>query len=145
MSPTSATERRPRRHPRGARRASRATAFTLLEVLVAMVLLSITLVTLYQTFASTIYLLRANRSGWKAMIYANNELMRLERQPQLTVSVSQGVFPAEDPMAGYSWKREIKDEEPIPGVQVRKVELTMVWVDGTAQRSFRSHIYVPVK
>ena len=117
-------------------------AFTLLEVLVAMALLSVTLLTLYQAYSSNLYLVQANRSTWKAMIYVNNELMAWERRPKLNVSVAQGEFASDEPMAGYSWLREIKDEEPIPGVTVRKVELVLTWQDGTAQRSYRSHIYV---
>lgn len=132
----------------GARRPAHAThraAFTLLEVLVAMTLLSVTLLTLYQTFSSNIYLVRANRSTWKAMIYVNNELMRWERQSQVSVSVAQGEFDPDGPMAGYTWTREIKDEEPLPGVNVRKVELVLNWQDGKAQREYRSHIYVTAK
>ena len=107
-----------------------------------MAVLSVTLMTLYQAYSSNLYLVQTNRSTWKAMIYVNNELMAWERRPKVQVSVAQGEFASDDPMAGYSWLREIKDEEPIPGVTVRKVELVLTWLDGTAQRSYRSHIYV---
>lgn len=127
-----------RRTPR--RRGARA--FTLLEVLVAMAVLAIALVALYQAFISTARVNAATQGLWKAMVYSNNELARLERSPPLPVSVDQGDFPAGDPMAGYAWRREVTDESPFPGVTVRKVLLVLTWKVGGVTQSYRSVLYV---
>ncbi len=136
---------RVRWNPQPHRTTAPCPAFTLLEVLVAMTLLSITLLTMYQVFSSNMLLVRSNRSTWKAMVYVNNELMRWERRTDTNVSFAQGSFEPNDPMAGYEWKREIKDQEPIPGVRVRRVELILNWQDGIARREYRSHIYVQAR
>ena len=136
------TDARPRGVRPGARPGRRLRAFTLLEVLVAMAVLAIALVTLYEGFISTVRINTTTRGLWKAMLYANNELARIERSPPLPVSIQQGDFPPTDPMAGYSWRREVADEQPFPNVTVRKVLLELTWqVAGTPQ-SYRAQLYV---
>jgi prepilin-type N-terminal cleavage/methylation domain-containing protein len=131
------------RPARGApRRGRRLRAFALLEVLVAMAVLAIALVTLYEGFISTVRINTTTRGLWKAMVYANNELARIERSPPLPVSIEQGEFPPTDPMAGYSWRREVADEQPFPGVTVRKVLLELTWQVAGAAQSYRAQIYV---
>jgi prepilin-type N-terminal cleavage/methylation domain-containing protein len=122
--------------------ASRRTAFTLLEVLVAMTILSLTLVVLYQGFSSQFRLLESSRNMWRAMQFTNNELSQWQRRPVPSVSVSQGTFPDDHPLAGYAWKREVSDNEPLPGITVRKIAYELDWSEGTAQRHFQSYIYV---
>jgi general secretion pathway protein I len=120
----------------------RARAFTMLEVLVALAILAVSLLAIYQAFSSTLFVNASTRGLWKAMVYANNELMRWERMPTVDVSVDQGTFPPGDPMEGYSWRREVKDIEPLPGIRVRKVELQVSWQLGTGTQSYRTQIYV---
>lgn len=132
------------RLPRGRHRARGGPAgFTLLEVLVALAVLAIALVTLYQAFTSTVYVNTVSEGLWKAILYANNDLARWERRyPPPPVGVQQGTFDAKDPMAGYSWRREVIDEQPFPGITVRKIQLELRWeVAGSAQ-VYRSEIYV---
>ena len=117
--------------------------FTLLEVLVAMAILSVTLMTLYQAFSSTLQINAATKGLWRAIVYVNNELARIERGPAPSVSIQQGTFPADDPMAGYAWRREVADVQPLPGVSVRKVLLELTWHAGAAPQTYRSQIYVP--
>lgn len=124
------------------RAASRRTAFTLLEVLVAMTILSLTLVVLYQGFSSQFRLLESSRNMWRAMQYASNELSLWQRRPVPSVSVSQGTFPEDHPLAGYAWKRQVSDDQPLPGITVRKIAYELAWSEGTAQRHYRSYIYV---
>lgn len=116
--------------------------FTLMEVLVAMTILSLTLVVLYQAFSSNVYLVTSSRSMWRAMEYVNNELMKWERQGTASVSVDQGTFARDHPMAGFSWKREVADQDPIPGIRVRKVSYQLTWDEGTSKRNYQSYIYV---
>ena len=117
-------------------------AFTLLEVLVALAVLSVTLLAVHQGFSSTLYVNMATRGLWKAVSYSNNELLRWERLGRADVSLSQGQFPPGDEMAGYSWKREISDREPFPGIRVRRVRLTLTWTTGNATQSYQAETYV---
>lgn len=119
--------------------------FTLLEVLVAVAVLSILLITLYQAYGSNIYIQSFNRSLWKAVLHAHNELSRYERMPPLPISVNEGDYGEDHPMAGYHWKREITDAAPIPGVRVRQVTLELSWNDGGVRRSYESEVYVVPK
>ena len=119
--------------------------FTLLEVLVALAILSIMLVTLYEGFSSTVNINAATRDLWRAIVYVNNELARIERGPSPAVSVQQGEFAPDDPMAGFAWQRQVADEQPFPGVRVRSVTLMLTWETGGAPQSYQSQIYVPAR
>lgn len=140
----------PRNAPRGpASRSARAhrpcaiSAFTLMEILVAMAVLSITLLTLYESFVSTVHINTMTQGLWKAIVFANNELSRIERGPIPDVSIQQGSYQDDHPMAGYDWRREVLDEEPFPGVKVRKVLLELRWAVGGSPQTYRAEIYVP--
>ena len=123
-------------------RPERRSGFTLLEVLVALAVLAIILIALHQAFASNIYILSFNRSLWKAILYAHNELLRDERLVPPPVSVREGDFEEGHAMAGYHWKRTVVDDSPLPGVSLRKVELVLSWTEGATIRSYRSEVYV---
>ena len=78
------------------------------------------------------------------MAYTHNELQRWERMtapPPL--HVDQGAFREDDPMFGYSWRREVSDQTPLPGVTVRKVSLRLSWSEGKRSQFFESEVYVP--
>jgi prepilin-type N-terminal cleavage/methylation domain-containing protein len=122
---------------------ARAAGFTLLEVLIALAVLSVCLLAIYQGYSTVLAISASTRKLWKAMEYSHNELARWERMyPAPEVSVNQGNFPPDDPMAGYSWKREITDLEPLPTVRVRRVRLDLFWTLGSAQQTYRSSLYV---
>ena len=122
---------------------TRAQGFTLLEVLIALSVLSICLLAIYQGYSTILSIASSSRRLWKAMEYSHNELARWERMnPVPGISVSQGDFPPNDPMAGYSWKREITDLEPLPAIKVRRIQLTLYWSVGTATQSYASSLYV---
>jgi hypothetical protein len=107
-----------------------------------MAVLAIALTTLYQSFASTVRINTATRGLWKAIVYVNNELARIERGPSPSVAIQQGEFRPGDPMAGYAWRREVVDEQPFPTVKVRKVLLEVTWDAAGVPQSYRSQIYV---
>ncbi|MDH4248190.1 MAG: prepilin-type N-terminal cleavage/methylation domain-containing protein [Deltaproteobacteria bacterium] len=116
--------------------------FTLLEVLIALVVLSLSLVALHQAFSSTIYVNTVSQRLWRAILYANNELARFERGPTLAVSVQQGEYKEDHPLVGYTWRREVRVEEPFPGVKVNRIELELSWEVGNATQHYRSEVYV---
>lgn len=122
---------------------ARPGGFTLLEVLVALAVLSVTLLALYHAFASTVAVNTTAEGLWRAMLYANNELAGVERRPAPPVSVQQGEFGDDHPLAGYRWQREVSDEEPLPGVTVRKVAYTLTWQEGGREQSYTAEVYVP--
>jgi hypothetical protein len=45
-------------------------------------------------------------------------------------------------MAGYAWRREVVDEEPFPGVKVRKVLLELRWTVAGAPQLYQAVVYV---
>jgi hypothetical protein len=109
---------------------------------VALAVLSIALVTLYQSFASTVHVNTATRGLWRAIVWVNGELARLERGPVPSVSVQQGRYQGDHPMVGYTWEQQVADEQPFPGVTVRKVTMEVRWDAAGVPQSYRSQIYV---
>ena len=117
--------------------------FTLMEILVALTVLSLTLMSIYQSFANTVFIQEATRGLWKAMVFTDSELAKLERGPTLQVEVRQGEYPDSHPMSGFRWLRDVADEEPFPGVRVRKVIFQFFWVTAIGRQTYRSQTHVP--
>jgi len=118
-------------------------AFTLMEVLVALSVLSVALVAIYQSFAATAQINQASGGLWKAMVHVNNELARIERAPTPSVGILQGVYRDDHPLAGTEWRRIVADEEPLPGIKVRRVEFELIWDVAGAEQTYRAELYVP--
>ena len=131
-----------KRNNAGKRGGPGRVGFTLLEVLVALFILSISLMALHQAFSSTVYVNTVSQRLWRAILYANNELARMERGPVPEVSVQQGEYPEGHPLHGYSWERNVTEEEPFPGVKVRRIELELTWDIGAAAQHYKSEVYV---
>lgn len=118
--------------------------FTLMEILVALTVLSLTLMSIYQSFANTVFINQATQGLWKAMVFADGELAKLERGPKLQVEVRQGEYPESHPMSGFRWLRDISDEEPFPGVRARKVVFELSWGTLKGRKTFRTQTYVQI-
>lgn len=137
------------RHRTGARnglskRRRGRPGFTLMEVLVALTVLSLTLMSIYEGFANIVFIQQATQGLWKAMVFTGSELARVERGPTPQVSVRQGEYPESHPMAGFRWLKEVADEEPFPGVRVRKVVFELSWSAGASRKTYSSQTYVPI-
>ncbi len=48
-------------------------------------------------------------------------------------------------MAGYSWRRVIEDDNPFPGITVRKISLELRWQEEGRPKWYRSETYVVPK
>ena len=128
--------------PRGPGRPEGVAGFTMLEVLVALALISVVLLTMYQAFASSLNIHLASRGLWRAILYAENEMVAYERRGGMEVALSQGDFSADHPMAGYRWQREVLVEEPFPGMKVKKVIFTLLWDVGNAEQKYTAETYL---
>ena len=117
--------------------------FTVLEVLVSLSILVLTLMALYQSFSTSIFVLSSTTNLWKAMSHAQNELLKTERATKAPpVSLSQGEFELEHAMNGFTWKKNISDKTPIPGIVVRQVNYQLLWNEGKNTYTYDADIYV---
>ena len=118
-------------------------AFSVLEVLIALSILSITLMAVYQSFASSLFVLQSTKTLWKAMAETQKELLRWERSKNPPpVSVSQGNV--EDKVGFFDgrWKLDIEDKLPLPGIKVRRVNYEITWREGEHEYRYSSDLYV---
>jgi len=124
------------------RHEGRPRGFTLFEVLVSLAILTISMVAVFQSFGASLNVNLATRDLWRAMRYAENELTGFERGPTPDVSVAQGEFGPDHEMAGFRWEREVLLDEPLPGIQVKKIVLTLRWQAGPNEKWYKAETYV---
>ena len=118
-------------------------AFSVLEVLIALSILSITLMAVYQSFASSLFVLQSTKTLWKAMAETQKELLRWERSKNSPpVSVSQGSVEEEVGFLDGRWKLDIEDKLPLPGIKVRRVNYEITWMEGELEYRYSSDLYV---
>ena len=117
--------------------------FTMLEVTISLSILVLTLMALYQSFSTSIFVHTSTENLWKAMSHAQNELLKSERATSAPpVSISQGEFKPEHWMSGFSWKRDIIDKNPLPGIRVRQINYQLLWNEGKNIYTYDADIYV---
>ena len=118
-------------------------AFSVLEVLIALSILSITLMAVYQSFASSLFVLQSTKTLWKAMAETQKELLRWERSKNPPpISVSQGSVKEEVGFLDGRWKLDIEDKLPLPGIKVRRVNYEITWMEGEREYRYSSDLYV---
>ena len=118
-------------------------AFSVLEVLIALSILSITLMAVYQSFASSLFVLQSTKTLWKAMAETQKELLRWERSKTAPpVSVSQGSVEEDLGFLDGRWKLDIEDNLPLPGIKVRRVNYEITWMEGEREYRYSSDLYV---
>ncbi len=121
-------------------------AFTILEVLISLSILLITLMALYQSFSTSIFILSSTNNLWKAISFAQNELLKSERATvSPPVSINQGEFESESEMSGFRWKKLVRDTVPFPGIKIRQINYQLLWNEGEHIYTYDADIYVKPK
>ena len=120
--------------------------FTILEVLISLSILLITLMALFQSFSTSIFILSSTKNLWKAIAFAQNELLKSERATvSPSVSINQGEFESESEMSGFRWKKFVRDTKPFPGIEIRQINYQLLWYEGKHVYTYDADIYVKPK
>ena len=120
--------------------------FTILEVLISLSILVLTLMALYQSFSTSIFILSSTNNLWKAISFAQNELLKSERATaSLPVSINQGEFESDSEMSGFRWKKFVRDTNPFPGIEIRQINYQLLWNEGKHVYTYDADIYVKPK
>ena len=120
--------------------------FTILEVLISLSILLITLMALFQSFSTSIFILSSTKNLWKAISFAQNELLKSERATvSPSVSINQGEFEPESEMSGFRWKKFVRDTKPLPGIEIRRINYQLLWYEGKHVYTYDADIYVNPK
>ena len=120
--------------------------FTILEVLISLSILLLTLMALYQSFSTSIFILSSTNNLWKAISFAQNELLKSERATASPpVSINQGEFESDSEMSGFRWKKFVRDTNPFPGIEIRQINYQLLWNEGKHVYTYDADIYVKPK
>ena len=120
--------------------------FTIMEVFISLSILSITLMVLFQSFSTSIFILSSTKNLWKAISFAQNELLKSERATvSPPVSINQGEFESESGMSGFRWKKFVRDTKPFPGIEIRQINYQLLWNEGKHVYTYDAYIYVKSK
>ena len=120
--------------------------FTILEVLISLSILLISLMALFQSFSTSIFILSSTKNLWKAISFAQNELLKSERATvSPSVSINQGEFESESEMSGFRWKKFVRDTQPFPGIEIRQINYQLLWYEGKHVYTYDADIYVKPK
>ena len=130
----------------GKKRLFQKEGFTILEVLISLSILLITLMALFQSFSTSIFILSSTKNLWKAISFAQNELLKSERATvSPSVSINQGEFESESEMSGFRWKKFVRDTKPFPGIEIRQINYQLLWNEGKHVYTYDADIYVNPK
>ena len=130
----------------GKKRLFQKDGFTILEVLISLSILLITLMALFQSFSTSIFILSSTKNLWKAISFAQNELLKSERATvSPSVSINQGEFESESEMSGFRWKKFVRDTKPFPGIEIRQINYQLLWYEGKHVYTYDADIYVKPK
>ena len=120
--------------------------FTIMEVLISLSILVLTLMALYQSFSTSIFILSSTNNLWKAISFAQNELLKSERSTASPpVSINQGEFESDSEMSGFRWKKFVRDTNPFPGIEIRQINYQLLWNEGKHVYTYDADIYVKPK
>ena len=120
--------------------------FTILEVLISLSILVLSLMALYQSFSTSIFILSSTNNLWKAISFAQNELLESERATASPpVSINQGEFESDSEMSGFRWKKFVRNTNPFPGIEIRQINYQLLWNEGKHVYTYDADIYVKPK
>ena len=98
---------------------------------------------LFQSFSTSIFILSSTNNLWKAISFAQNELLKSERATvSPPVSINRGEFEPESGMIGYRWKKIVKDTKPFQGIEIRQINYQLLWNEGKHIYTYDADIYV---
>ncbi len=118
-------------------------AFSVLEVLIALSILSITLMAVYQSFASSLFVLQSTKTLWKAMAETQKNLLYWEHSKDPpSLQVQQGTYEDDASLPVAAWKMEVQDVNPLPGIKIRRVNYEITWMEGERKYRYSSDLYV---
>ena len=127
----------------GKKRLIQKEGFTILEVLISLSILLIGLMALFHSFSTSIFILSSTKNLWKAISFAQNELLKSERATvSPSVSTNQGKFESESEMNGFRWKKFVRDTNPFPGIEIRRINYQLLWSEGKHVYTYDADIYV---
>tara|TARA_B100001029_G_C14731775_1_gene270757 strand:- start:9 stop:431 length:423 start_codon:yes stop_codon:yes gene_type:complete len=128
------------------KRVIKKKGFTILEVLISLSILVFALMALFQSFSTSIFVLSSTNNLWKAISFAQNELLKFERATvSPSVSINQGDFESESKMSGFRWKQFVRDTMPFPGIEIRQINYQLIWNEGKQIYTYDAYIYVKPK
>ena len=127
----------------GKKRLIQKEGFTILEVLISLSILLIGLMALFHSFSTSIFILSSTKNLWKAISFAQNELLKSERATvSPSVSTNQGKFESESEMNGFRWKKFVRDTNPFPGIEIRRINYQLLWSECKHVYTYDADIYV---
>lgn len=118
-------------------RRGRSRAFSLIEVVASVAIFSIAIVALIEGIAQSTRTQAWVESQARAAMLAQNIMEEIEYAGELTEKMDGGEFEQED--SRYQWVSEIL-ESPYEGLF--EVRVTIVWMEGDAQRDFQLVTYM---
>ncbi len=119
-----------------------------MEVLISFSLLATLLAVIVQSQGETAFFLEKTKKLSLVHKEVINELLRIERTYSVTMFNSEsGTFPADHPLAGDQWQKEIFEEDFMGLVPVMKITYRVSWNLGgdKGTQSFESSIFGEVK
>ena len=112
-----------------------------MEVLVSVAILAVLMLAMMQSQLSMTYI--TARTGKIGLLesHVNNELLKDERNlDQIVISKSEGDFPEDHILYGYSWEKEVADEKLYELINVRRVSYRITWEERGEKRIFESFL-----
>jgi prepilin-type N-terminal cleavage/methylation domain-containing protein len=117
--------------------------FTLLEVLVAFSLMAVLLTVIIQSQGETVYFLEKTQKLSLVQNEVTNELLITERTYSGdAITNGNGVFPADHPLAGDRWEREVTQQDFMGIIPIMKVTFRVLWKPpfGKEEQSFEAYV-----
>jgi general secretion pathway protein I len=111
--------------------------FTLLEVLISLSIIAIVLITCVRAQNQSIRLYHLSRDMTVATILARQKMGEIELAGFPELAEEEGDF--EETFPGFTWTQRVSET---PFDEARRVDLSIIWKEGTRDRSFDVIAYI---